>query len=420
MSRLQLRTPSFRSRLRLFFVVIVVVPMITMAVVLFQLIVASERSQTDARLAEAQTVVAADPARAGDRGGRGRAADRQRPAARGRGRRGRRAARSSGGSTGWPRRTRRATSQLQLDGLGRFESGGLPAVAPATRRLVDERRGADRAHAGGDALARAVREPDLEADRRRRRDRAGRQPARLHQRHRPDRAARRRRRRDRGHRLPRHVVRRARRSAATSPSGCCCPTRTRPIRRPPPSLFAAGRLRRLPRARVRLRRRRLAPPPVGDPAPAGRRPAARQRRLLGHRAGRGQRRVRRARQGVQLDGAPARVPPGGAPARARAAAGGDPPRRRVVRRRPRPRRTAGDRGADRGRRHRRRGRPRHDARRGGPPEGGRPHRRAGGVPARAARRRGGGDRRRADRRDPGRRRQRAGRARWAPPRTATR
>ena len=35
-------TPSFRNRLRLFFVVIVIVPMITMAVVLFQLIVRSE------------------------------------------------------------------------------------------------------------------------------------------------------------------------------------------------------------------------------------------------------------------------------------------------------------------------------------------------------------------------------------------
>src|SRR5215204_201722 len=56
MSFLQLRTPSFRSRLRLFFVVIVVVPMITMAVVLYQLIVASESSQTDARLATSQTV----------------------------------------------------------------------------------------------------------------------------------------------------------------------------------------------------------------------------------------------------------------------------------------------------------------------------------------------------------------------------
>ena len=56
MSALQLRTPSFRSRLRLFFVVIVVLPMITIAVVLFQLIVTKERSQTDARLAESQTV----------------------------------------------------------------------------------------------------------------------------------------------------------------------------------------------------------------------------------------------------------------------------------------------------------------------------------------------------------------------------
>jgi hypothetical protein len=52
----QFRTPTFRARLRLFFVVIVIVPMITMAVVLFQLIVEAERSQTDARLSEAQTV----------------------------------------------------------------------------------------------------------------------------------------------------------------------------------------------------------------------------------------------------------------------------------------------------------------------------------------------------------------------------
>src|SRR5215216_1749173 len=52
----QLLTPSFRALLRLFFVVIVVFPMITIAVVLYQLIVASESSQTDARLAESQTV----------------------------------------------------------------------------------------------------------------------------------------------------------------------------------------------------------------------------------------------------------------------------------------------------------------------------------------------------------------------------
>ena len=52
----QLRNPSFRSRLRLFFVFIVVVPMIAMAAVLFVLIVKSERGQTDARLYEAQIV----------------------------------------------------------------------------------------------------------------------------------------------------------------------------------------------------------------------------------------------------------------------------------------------------------------------------------------------------------------------------
>ena len=56
MSFLQLRTPSFRSRLRLFFVVIVILPMITMALVLYLLIVEAERSQTDARLSQAQTV----------------------------------------------------------------------------------------------------------------------------------------------------------------------------------------------------------------------------------------------------------------------------------------------------------------------------------------------------------------------------
>src|SRR6185312_1869804 len=52
----QLLTPSFRARLRLFFLVIVVVPMITMAVVLYQLIVKSEKAQTDARLSQSQTV----------------------------------------------------------------------------------------------------------------------------------------------------------------------------------------------------------------------------------------------------------------------------------------------------------------------------------------------------------------------------
>src|SRR5918995_3703519 len=49
-------TPSFRNRLRLFFMVIVVIPMIAVALVLFQIVTRSEESQTDAQLSEAQRV----------------------------------------------------------------------------------------------------------------------------------------------------------------------------------------------------------------------------------------------------------------------------------------------------------------------------------------------------------------------------
>src|SRR4051794_4199352 len=48
--------PSFRNRLRLFFVVIVIIPMIAVAFVLFRLVSASEHSQNDAQLSEAQRV----------------------------------------------------------------------------------------------------------------------------------------------------------------------------------------------------------------------------------------------------------------------------------------------------------------------------------------------------------------------------
>jgi diguanylate cyclase (GGDEF)-like protein len=137
MSPLQLRTPSFRSRLRLFFVVIVVVPMITMAVVLFQLIVASERSQTDARLGEAQTVsqeilreLEADAGEVAGNIGRDQGlAD----------------AAEIGERQDVQRRLDTLTEeagagyvQLRLAREGRFESGTLPAVAPGARRLVDE------------------------------------------------------------------------------------------------------------------------------------------------------------------------------------------------------------------------------------------------------------------------------------------
>jgi diguanylate cyclase (GGDEF)-like protein len=137
MSPLQLRTPSFRSRLRLFFVVIVIVPMITMAVVLFQLIVASERSQTDARLAEAQTVsqqiireLETEAGEVAERIGRDqRLAD----------------ALETSDERAIQRRLDRLTDeaeaqyvQLRLNDMGGFESGGLPAIAPSTRQLVNE------------------------------------------------------------------------------------------------------------------------------------------------------------------------------------------------------------------------------------------------------------------------------------------
>jgi diguanylate cyclase (GGDEF)-like protein len=137
MSPLQLRTPSFRSRLRLFFVVIVVVPMITMAVVLFQLIVASERSQTDARLAEAQTVsqqiireLETDAGEVAQRIGRDqRLADAVETSEEGAIQR---------RLDTLARQEQARFVQLRLDGMGGFQSGGLPAVAPVTRRLVDE------------------------------------------------------------------------------------------------------------------------------------------------------------------------------------------------------------------------------------------------------------------------------------------
>src|SRR5215210_7311073 len=47
-------TPSFRNRLRLFFLVIVVVPMVAVALVLFRLVSTSEDAQVDARLSQAQ------------------------------------------------------------------------------------------------------------------------------------------------------------------------------------------------------------------------------------------------------------------------------------------------------------------------------------------------------------------------------
>ena len=132
----QLLTPSFRARLRLFFVVIVVFPMITIAVVLYQLIVASESSQTDARLSESQTV-ALEIYEEGQKEA-GRVADQigsDQQLADALGTDDRRAVERRLETL-----TRRADAQhavLQIEGKGPFQSGTPPGVATATRDLVD-------------------------------------------------------------------------------------------------------------------------------------------------------------------------------------------------------------------------------------------------------------------------------------------
>ena len=137
MSFRSLLTPSFRSRLRLFFVVGVVVPMLTMAVVLFILVIKTEESNTDARLStaliaamrvineerdQAQDVsirIAKDQALADARARRDRTAVRAR----------------------LDRLVARESARfvdLKLTRLGDFESGEMPALAPVEGDLIDE------------------------------------------------------------------------------------------------------------------------------------------------------------------------------------------------------------------------------------------------------------------------------------------
>ena len=117
--------------------VIVVLPMITMAIVLYQLIVASESSQTDARLAESQTVAQGiyeeEQSRAADVAGQigqdQQLADAldtsERRAVQGR------------LETLAGRKSARYVA-LRVTGKGRFETGPQPVVAAATRRLVND------------------------------------------------------------------------------------------------------------------------------------------------------------------------------------------------------------------------------------------------------------------------------------------
>jgi diguanylate cyclase (GGDEF)-like protein len=148
-----LRTPSFRARLRLFFLIIVVVPMITLAVVLFDLISRSEDSQTDARLATAQTTAQTayqeEAVRAGevagdiggDQGLANALADDDRKAAQSR-------------LETLAAQYAADFVRLQLDRQGTLQVGSAPAMAPTSRRVLT----ADNTPAG--KLTVAMRSPD--------------------------------------------------------------------------------------------------------------------------------------------------------------------------------------------------------------------------------------------------------------------
>jgi diguanylate cyclase (GGDEF)-like protein len=133
----QLLTLSFRARLRLFFVVIVIVPMIMMAVVLFQLIIASENSQTDARLSESQTVARGIFDDEQDRAGAAAktiGTDQQLADAL--------AAKDRGAIQSrldaLVKRDELRYAQLRFNDVGMFESGARPVVGSAVRQLLGE------------------------------------------------------------------------------------------------------------------------------------------------------------------------------------------------------------------------------------------------------------------------------------------
>jgi diguanylate cyclase (GGDEF)-like protein len=138
MSFRSLLIPSFRSRLRLFFVVGVVVPMLTMAVVLGVLVIKTEESNTDARLSTAliaaMTVIDEERERAGVVSNR-IAKDQVLADARARGDR----------TAVQARLDRLATREsarfvdLALTRLGEFTAGDMPAMAPVERDLIDAR-----------------------------------------------------------------------------------------------------------------------------------------------------------------------------------------------------------------------------------------------------------------------------------------
>jgi diguanylate cyclase (GGDEF)-like protein len=139
MSVRQVLTPSFRSRLRLFFVVIVILPMVTVAAVLWQLISYSDRSQTNARLGTVQAVaegVYTDYEKRAERALMVIGKDQRLADAIDSGER--EAVQERVDALGMQVRARYLL--LRLDEAGPFEVGRKPAIATARTRLQDERQ----------------------------------------------------------------------------------------------------------------------------------------------------------------------------------------------------------------------------------------------------------------------------------------
>ena len=129
---------SFRNRLTIFFIVLVILPMIVVAAVGFVLAADSEQGKTDARLYEAQRSAT---------GLFREFQDRAEAAARVIGQDTRLSAAIEAGARGPIQRrldvltedARAVRATMTIDGTGRFESGGGEAVAPARTRLIDSK-----------------------------------------------------------------------------------------------------------------------------------------------------------------------------------------------------------------------------------------------------------------------------------------
>src|SRR4051794_12284971 len=132
-------TPTFRNRLRLFFFVIVVIPMLAVALVLFRLVSTSDDAEVDARLSQAQK--AAIGLYDGDRV---RSAAAAKAIAEDPGLQDAINAKDQAKIDAKLRelsiRQKVHQSRLELRGLGTFDFGTPPSAAGATTSLVDKRQ----------------------------------------------------------------------------------------------------------------------------------------------------------------------------------------------------------------------------------------------------------------------------------------